>query len=277
MRALRFIRPCIVLTSLVGCIGQPSYERNPFLTATETYGASLFGDEAEDGRGAGTAVEVEFRQAMTVTLANNHPDGELNVSFAAWVSPSSIRSAEQQDALLRGGYVQLGREVRLGTVFTLPLGTFVFNGPGTAGATAVRLEPTGPTDQGALATTREFELITPDVVLLFYEPPRSCESVAFVFTQDGYPMDDERVPGSLGVVFEGATGSGGRKTLAQVDVYQCDPFEPGLYLKLGGGARQDNEYFEGDDIQVDFSGDPDANGNCALVTITSSSRTVTEP
>lgn len=242
-----------------------STERNPFLILTETFGAPPVGDE-ESGAGGGTLVEGEFRGTMNVNFANNHPDADLNVLFAAWVNLNSIRSAEQQDDLLNSGYVQLTREVRLGSVFTLPPGTFVFNGAGVAGATAILL---GPTDRAtSLPTTQTIELITPDVLLVFSQPPVSCDSVAFFYTVDGDIPTATSVPnrGAL-ALFEGATGGGFMKTLAQIDVYQCDPLKPGLFLKLGGGARESNEFFEGEDASWTFNAVPDANGFFANVVI----------
>jgi hypothetical protein len=259
MSTLRLIAVAGTLLALIGC-GQFLEQRNPFLTATETYGASFLDEAEEAAGGAGVEAEVEFRQPMTVTLANNATDEELNVRFAAWVKVSSLRNADQQDALLADGFVQLTREVRLGTAFTLVPGTFVYNGPGTAGATMVRIEPgVGDEEEGVQPSTVEFELITPDVILLFMEPPVSCESVAFTFTEEGFSVDE-----SLNVR---ATGPGGRKTLAQVDVYQCDPLEPGLFLKAGGGARHSNEYFEGDNVRIDFRRIPDENDYAAFVTV----------
>jgi hypothetical protein len=276
MSALRFIGPCIVLAALAGCIGQPTGERSAFLTAAETFGAGMFPDAEEDGPGAGAAAEADFRQELTVTLANNSSAADVDVSFAAWVNVSSVRSGGQQDALIAGGYVQLTREVRLGSAFTLPPGTYVFNGPGTAGATAVRVGR-AQGDTAGVATTLDFALITPDVVLVFSEPPTSCENKAFEFTDNGLPLDPQTVPGTVGMVFEGATGAGPVKTLAQVDVYECQPLKPGLFLKLGGGAREPNEFFEGQNIRFDFNVNPDANGNCAVVTIATTAATTPLP
>lgn len=271
MRTFYLVFSYAALAALCGCIGQGVDERNPFLTATETFGASLFADEAEAGRAAGVGAEAEFRQTMTVTLANLHPQAELNTSFAAWVNPSSIRSADQQDALFAHGYVQLNREVRLGTVFTLVPGTFVYNGPGMAGATTVRLAPTRAAEGGidpTLATLREFEIITPDVILVFSEPPVSCDSVAFFFTVDGDPLTSEGLSG-VGNIFAGPSSEfGGLKTLAQVDAYQCDPLRPGLFFRPGGGALLQSEFFEGQNIRIDFSPVPDDAGFFAFVSKT---------
>lgn len=238
--------------SVAGCGLELGGERNAFLTLTEKLGISAGGESVDAGAGAGTAAEVEFRSPMTFTFTNNHTAAELDVSFAAWVNAGSIRSAQQQDALLRGGYVQLIREVRLGTPFVLPVGTFVYDGPGTAGATTVRLGPSG--DEGAAVST-SYTLITPDVFLAFSQPPVSCDSVAFTFV------------GPVGTVTGPVTDVGGFKTFSQVDVYECDPLQPGLFLKVGGGARQDNEFTEGENVLFEFNPAADAEGNFCNVTI----------
>jgi hypothetical protein len=245
----------VLLLLLAGCIPSTS-ERNPFWTVTETYGISAGTETEAPGGGPGAEAEGEFRRDLTLTLTNNHETANMETSFAAWVNVSSIRSAEQQDALLRGGYVQLNREIRLGTAFTLVPGTFVYNGPGLAGATPVTLAcPLTETADRTLS--REFTLITPDVILMFSQPPVSCDSTAFIF-------DSVLVPGE-----ETVTGAGGFKTLAQVDVYQCEPLRPGLFFRSGGGAKQPNEFYEGDSILFEFNEAPDAGGNFAIVTISS--------
>ncbi len=258
---------------IVGCASVGG--RNPFQTLTDLFGASSTTGQTTTGQtgATGTAAQTTFRKTMTVTFANDQPTAELNVSFVAWVNVSSIRSADQQDALFNSGYIQLTRQVDIGTVFSLPPGTFVYGGPGVAGATDIRLPPaqsTGQTQTGGTATitpqTKVFSFITPDVILAFSQPPISCESVAFYFTLNGdivseIPVADPTAP------FGGATGTGALKTLAQVDVYQCDPFRPGLFLKLGGGARQPNDFFEGENARFDFFVVPDQNGHAAIVTI----------
>ncbi len=247
--------------ALCGCL-QTAGERNPFLTLTETLGIAPVSDNDNDNSsGGGQGATDTFRRTSTVTFANNSTF-DLNVSFAAWVNPSSLRSAEQQDALLANGYVQITREVRIGSVFALPPGTFVFNGPGVAGATALRVAP----GAAGAPTTRSFTLITPDVLLAFTQPPTSCDSVAFYFTVDDDPIASANPDQGL---FGGATAGGGQKTLAQVDAYQCEPLRPGLFIKLGGGAKLPNEYFEGESVRFDFFDQPNANGDAAVVTIAS--------
>ncbi|MGE0479378.1 MAG: hypothetical protein AB7Q17_02790 [Phycisphaerae bacterium] len=254
----------VLAVPLSGCLTAAS-ESNPFLTLTETFGPATT-DEDEDGTsgGGGTAAQEQFRRRMTVTLVNNHATADLNTSLVMWVSPSSIRSAEQQDALLTDGFVQLTRDVRIGSAFTLTPGTFVYNGPGTAGATAIRLDAA----ENNAPTMRQFSVLTPDVILVFSDPPVSCDSVAFFFTRDGEVLTSDPVPGDPfdATTFGGATSFGGFKTLAQVSAYECLPLRPGLFLKVGGGARRSSEYFEGENVRFDFFAVPDANGDAAVVT-----------
>lgn len=264
----------LLMCVVVAC--QPAAtERNPFLGFTEEYGVPTAQQTiSTSGGSADSSAETPFRATLVLTFRNSHPSADLNTAFVAWVNVSSIRSAAQQDALLRGGYVQLTRETRLGTAFTLPVGTFVYQGSGTAGATSVTLGP-GQAAGGATAaapTTRAFTLVTPDAVLAFVQPPSSCDSIAFLFSQDGVPLNSVPFGGAEGP-FSGATSYGGLKTLAQVDAYQCTPFRPGLFFSRGG-MREANEYFEGEDITFDFNPTPDANGNFCFVTIGAATATI---
>jgi hypothetical protein len=271
MRALALTLGLLSAALLAGCPGLSVDERNPFLTATETYGASSTGGADGGAGGGGTAAETAFRETLTITLANNEPDAELNTSLIAWVSPSSVRSGTQQEELLSNGYVQLNREVRLGSAYTLPLGTYVFSlgNLGAGGANVLRIDPasTADEDDTATATSLTIDMLTPDVILIFSQPPVSCDTPAFYFTLDGLPYDTTPETGSLGAEFGGATSAGATKTLRQFDVYQCDPFQPGLFLRTSGGGRAANEYFEGDDIRIDFVRIPDAEDSAAFVTI----------
>jgi len=253
MRAVPIWLAAVVLLTSGGCPFGATGERNPFLDFTETFGTSLLRDEqAPGGQAGGREAEIIFRRSMSVTFANFDPTADLNFAFAAWVLPSSIRDADQQDELLRGGYVQITRQVELGSAFILPPGTFVRNGSGVAGAQLFRLEQA--TNQ---ATTLTIDLITPDVMLVFLTPPTSCDSVAFTFTVDGDPpqIRPPNAPGQGAPIQadESATGDLAVKTLGQIDVYQCNPFRPGLFLRQGGGLRQPNEYFEGDTVRFDFT------------------------
>lgn len=277
------MRTMLTTTVLLGLLlagGCPSGTgANPFLTFTETYGSQLItgGDDNNQGGGSGSAAAGEFRRTMTLTLANRTTAGDVNVAFAAWVNSSSIRNADQQDSLFRSGYIQLTREVQLGSVYTLPPGTFVYNGPGYGGATRVVLPSASSTDvasdDGSGDTTtqtiapgeRSFTLITPDVLLVFQAPPNSCESVAYTIEQNGDVIGATGLgePGQFG----GADRGSGFKTLSQVDVYQCEPLRPGLFLKLGGGVREPNEFLEGQSVRFDFDRFPDDNGHAAFVTI----------
>lgn len=244
------------LLLLGGCPG--SDVRNPYLTYIEEYVGTTGGATGGTGAGSGSTATAAFRDTATLTFRNNHAAATVDTSFVAWVNVGSLRSAEQQEALLAGGYVQLANEVKLGSAFTLPVGTFVFNGPGFAGATPVRLGPgTGDPNSPESATSVTFNLITPDAILMFSQPPVSCDGVAFTFKDP-----------QTGEVLEGiSTLLGGYKTFAQVDVYKCDPFKPGLFLNQTGGQFDDNEFDEGSTIVVDFSAAPTAAGAFALVTI----------
>ncbi|MCG3125704.1 MAG: hypothetical protein CHACPFDD_00530 [Phycisphaerae bacterium] len=264
MRLTSMLAALCVLGATASCTTTFTTERNPFLTFTEGFTASSDDDTGSNGSGSRRPVIGGFRREMALLFANNHPDYELNFTFAAWVNVGSIRSADQQDVLLSNGYVQLLEETRIGTAFTLPPGTFVFNGTGVAGATTVRLGPTARSTP--LPTTTTFELLTPDAILVFTQPPTACDSVAFYYTQDGQLVYSPPLSGGLGFT-EGATGAGGQKTLAQIDGYQCDPFMPGFFLKLGGGGRRGNEYFEGEDLGIVFNPTPNASGDFAEVTI----------
>ena len=287
MRAIMTVAIILTLTSMAGCPGAATSQKNPFTTAAEAYGASMFGaSDDDDMRSGGTTLDTDFRQLMSLTIANRHPEAELNVSFAAWVSPSNIRSGDQQDALLANGYYQLDEEVRIGSVHTLVPGTFVYGGSGMGGTTSLRLAPTRATTQDDTGDTgddaaddtgdedttdeavvnvsqsveRAFELITPDVILVFSHPPVSCDSVAFYFTVDGDPLTSEGISGTSNIFAGASSQASGLKTLAQIDVYECDPFMPGLFLRQGGGALSDNEYFEGQDVRFDFSPIPTVAG-----------------
>lgn len=249
--------------------------RNPFLGYTEEYGLARERDREERPPAGGIGEEALFRRDMTLTFRNNTAEADLNTTLVAWVNAGSVRSTEQEDALLRAGYSPLTQQVRLGTAHTLPVGTFVYEGGGTAGATSVflrRAEATGgvgePGQQAgeALPTMTSLTFVTPDTILIFSEPPISCESVAFYFSgEDGAPLTSEAVAGFSGP-FAGATGRGGLKTLAQVDVYECQPLRPGLFFSFGG-VRKANEYYEGENVTIDFYLQPRPSGHCGVVTV----------
>lgn len=239
--------------SLGACI--QSVETNPFLTFTEEFSNQSSRNNNDNTNSGGDVAGVDFRRDMTLSLINAHDSADVNVAVAAWVNPGSIRSAEQQDALLRGGYVQLTSEVKIGSVFTLAPGTFVFNGPGVAGATRYLITPTSLVD---------LTLITPDVLLVFNQPPVSCDSVAFTFERNGDVVADDPLSPDF---FPGPTTGNGRKSFAQVSAYQCEPLKPGMFLKVGGGARVENEYLEGESVQFQFNRQPNADGEFAVVTV----------
>ena len=260
---------------LAGCPGTSGTTGNPFITITE-YGLiqPSAGTVTQAGRsGIGSAVAPVFRREMAITFANTNRAADLNTNFVAWVYPSSIRSAAQQDALFDSGYRQLATETRIGSAFVLPLGSFIYGGEGTAGATRIFLRaPRGPAEEGedapVVATERTISMLTPDVILVFLDPPQSCESVAFEYLDEGDVITGDPISGALGV-FGGAATTGGFKTLAQISAYECWPFQPGLFLKSGGGARTANQYFEGEDVTFTFNGAPNADGDFAIVTLTS--------
>lgn len=279
MRTILMASLMALAVALTGCpTGQSVSGPNPFLTLAEQFGAGEIGDDQdEDGGGdgdRGLGADDRFRETMTLTLVN-HSASDLVVNVAAWVLPESIRSAEQEDALFRGGYNRLSQEVRIGSAYVLPPGTFVRDAGGLAGAQAVLLRaaagavdfagdedddaddegeeeddgaPAGAGDTSQLVET----FITPDVLLLYGAPPTSCESPGFAFSDEGFPPDSVPIDG-VSEIFGSATNIGTVKTLAQYDVYDCQPFRPGLFFKRGGGARADNEYFEGQSVRVDFS------------------------
>jgi len=258
----------LLLIPLGGCVTGTG-QINPYLTLTEEFGLGQVTrpEEAVRPGAQGLLLQPEFRRRMTITFQNNNPDAELNVSLAAWVMPGSLRSAQQQDALIADGYEQLARAEPLGTTLTLPVGTFVYDGGGTAGATVIRLPAARIGEGNTLSpTSRVFDLITPDGILAFAQPPVSCDSVAFYYTRDGEPLTAVLVGGHPENPYGGATRSGGFKTFAQVDVYQCEPLRPGVFLRVSG-ARQTNEYLEGENAAFEFNRDPDANGKFCIVTI----------
>lgn len=232
---------------------------NPFQTYSEQFGATASSTSdatAGSGSTAGDTGTV-FRQGMNISFENRSTVGELETSFMAWVEVSSITSAEQQDALIDDGYVQLSRSLDIGAAFTLPPGTFVYGGGGTGGATRILLQP---------AETEDLELLTPDAILVFLEPPTSCENVAFLFREEGRVIEGFQLADGF-AVFAGATSVSGRKTLAQIDAYQCSPFEPGLFLRRTGGVAQSNEFSEGAAVTFGFQLAPDEAGVAGFVTI----------
>jgi hypothetical protein len=241
-----------------GCTGgiDPA---NPFLTLAEKTGATVGQAGESGGGGTGGEAQAAFRAPLTITFRNNHPSAELNTSMVAWVDLSSVRTADQQEELINAGYIQLSQQLTIGTAFTLPVGTYVYFGPGTAGATPILLaRATAAAENTPAAPTSEaYTFVTPDAILVYAQPPVSCESVAFFYTDQGDPLP------SAG----GSTAQGGLKTLAQVNVYQCHPFKPGLFVHLYGGALQPNEFLEGEDITFDFNPLPDETGNFCIVTM----------
>ncbi len=265
---------------MLGCASSADSGTNAFLSLAQLLGRTTSGSNGGSS-GGGTATPGFFRESSRIQFQNNNTVFEVNFSFVAWVNVSSIRSADQQDALFSNGYVQLTSSVQIGTAVSLPPGTFVFNGPGKAGATLLRIPPgecreirsTGAMECGS---TSGASLISPDGILVFADPPVSCDSAAFEFTEDGFPVTDIRflaVASEItGVLFEGATGTGPIKTLQQVQGYQCNPFMPGYFLRDTQGATTaadaQNLYLEGDSITFSFDIVPEmTTGFYATVTI----------
>lgn len=246
----------LLAAPLSSCV-QDETPRNAFLTYIESFALESIDTSATDGStldsgsGQGSLSAPVFRQPMTLTFTNNNADASLEANFLAWVDLSSVESGEQQDALIENGYVQVSRTIQIGTVFELPVGTFVFNGDRGSSPSELNLAPAG--GQGSSVAALQF--ITPDVILLFSEPPVSCDSVAFVFA------DDDLI--NIGP----SASRGGRKTLAQVGPYQCDPLRPGLFYRAQGGQLQANEYREGDAVTFSFFANPSPAGAFATVTI----------
>lgn len=277
MKSFRLVSLSATLILMgAGCpqLQQGTQVRNPFLGYTDEYGIATQQGSSQDGGFTGAEQETVFRREMTVRLRNNNPDAQLNTNFLAWVEVGSIRSADQQDALMRSGYSQLTREVRLGTAFTLPVGTFVYDGGGLAGATSILIQPAQAVsddaagDSGSTVTTstsETFTLVTPDVVLITAQPPVSCESIAFFYSDESGPLAGAPLADNL-ALFGGSTSSGGFKTLAQVSAYQCDPLRPGMFFSTGGGRTQ-NQFFEGEDVTFDFNPMSNANGDFCIVTV----------
>jgi hypothetical protein len=261
----------LILGGLLGIMActPAAVERNPFLGYTEEFGIAAQQQTSQSSAAGGAAAQAPFRRNATLQFRNNHTSADLNVSLAIWVNVSSIRSAEQQDALLAAGFTQLRREMQLGTAFTLPVGTFWYDPNGSGGATPILLGPASvsTTQQSTPAnpTQQTITVPTPDAVLAFIQPPVSCESVAFFYSLNGQPLTSEFIGGGIGP-FSGSISTGPFKTMAQVDVYECNPLRPGVFFRQTG-ARQPNEFLEGNSITFDFNPTPDANGFFGKVTI----------
>lgn len=246
------------LAMLASCTNQlVESPRDPFVTYLEQFGQTA--SSADSGTSGGTSGSEStlssptFRRELTVTLNNTHPTANLETYFIAWVALGSVQNGDQQDTLLASGYVQLTRTLQIGPVYTLPPGTFVFNGRRTTTAARVRLAPAGSSTNAS--PTLELTMPTPDVVLVYSAPPASCDSTAFTFDVNGV------------IDTSPSTGTGGYKTLAQIDVYQCDPLRPGLFYQAQGGDRADNQFREGSPITFTFSETATADGAFATVTI----------
>ena len=270
MRKISTLIGLATISFAAGCVNPfATLGPNAFLTLAEEFGAESSPtaiteptDTTGGSAGSGTSADAFFRQEMSLTLQNNDTTADLNVSLAAWILPSSLISTAQEDLLINAGFVPTTRLTAIGTL-EIPVGAFVRNGGGFAGTENLSIAP---------MQAEQFTIVTPDVLLIYNDLPRSCESVAFEYQIGGEPVPSRLiVPGdSIGGETNnsslGATNSGGRKTLAQIDAYQCTPFMPGLYFRPGGGARSNNEFFEGQGVRVDFNLNVQDNGQAAFVT-----------
>lgn len=236
------------------------------------------------GGGGITTVDTRFREAMTITFNNNSARGDLEFNLLAWVDATSIQDDEDRDALYNSNYVELTEEIRLGTAFILAPGTFVYNGGGTNGNLRFRIprgtdsDTEGASNQqgeetdfsgedatqnvgedggtiesvGGVAdepVQRQLTLASPDRILIYLDAPDSCDSTAFVFLDQGDPV--RSFQGGVGF-WGGSNRDGPFKPLQAAEYVSCDPLTPALILKTGAGARQGNEFFEGEDVTLDF-------------------------
>ncbi len=244
------------ITTSFGCLDaglDDNTQINPFLTLVQQNllesNAPTTGGGTTGGVGSGQAV-TRFRQDVTVTFVNGAIEEELHFNFLAWVNPSSISTAAQQDELFDSGYVQLTEEVEVGAAFILPVGTFVWSRDDSGLAERFVIPPraealfpadgdpifrAGEGGESGIADPIEqsVNFITPDVMLVFLNPPVSCESIAFSFSE----QEDVTLFG----------------TLARVDAYECAPFQPGLFLQTSGGQTGANQFFEGDEVRFSFA------------------------
>ncbi len=261
MRAVH-LRPLLLALAagLASCVEQQgtSVGRDPFVTYIEQFGFATASGTGTVGTGTGTGSGTlgapTFRRNVNVTLENSHNTRSVETLFLAWVELGSLRSGEEQDALLADGYVQLTRTLEIGSVYALAPGTFVYNGNRTTSPARVRLGSASADTEASVQPSLSLEFITPDVILVYSAPPTSCDSVAFTFDDNGQ------------IDIGPSSGRGGYKTLAQVDVYQCDPLRPGVFYQSQGGGRTANQFFEGSPITFVFS-EQATNGAFATVTI----------
>lgn len=266
----------------VGC-SPTNATTDPFVAFTDQFGRNTAQDNSSGGGGtSGVNQSIKFRQLLTLTLNNNDPNYALQLRLAAWVLPSAFTNADQQDELLRFGFVQLTAPVQIGSAYTLPVGTFVyagtsiatganssdlvFNGGGQAGAMEITIGQGTATGTTLTPHSISLQLPTPDVLLVFMAPPTSCDSPAFVFVDEGTTADISHFGGGYSA-YPTPNRDGPIKTLQQVDVYECDPLKPGLFFRKGG-VRNTNQFSEGDTVQFDFYRVPlQGTQNEAVVTI----------
>lgn len=260
---------------------------NPFATLTDRglveANIETEASEISTGAAAGQDADLSFRNNMRINFVNTATDRELSTNFIAWVEPGNVRTETQRDALISSGYIEITNQINLGVAYVLVPGTFVFQGSGGSGLERVILGPTGA-GQTVIPSESTIDLVTPDVLLVYLDPPTSCASTAFRFLDEG-DVITEPAGGGGGtdgaIIFGGATNIGPNKTLGQIDAYQCDPFRPGLFFRQGGGLQQGNEFVEGDQITftflrfpVDENNQPSPDGNACLVTFAGATASV---
>jgi len=262
---------------------------NPFATLTEQglveANIETEASQISTGAAAGVDADLTFRDGMTVNFVNTATDRELTTNLIAWVEPGNVRTETQRDSLISSGYIEITQSITVGIAYTLVPGTFVFQGSGGNGLERIQLGPTGP-GQTVIPSNSSISLVTPDVLLVYLDPPTSCSSTAFRFLDEG-DVITEPVGGGGGtsgtIIFGGATNIGPNKTLGQVDAYRCDPFKPGLFFRQGGGMQMSNEFIEGDEVTftflrfpVDATNTYSPDGNACLVTFGGATSTITE-
>ena len=273
----------LTATSTSNTIGNPfaTLSDNGLVEANITTESS----DVSTGAAAGADADVSFRDTMTVSFVNTATDRTLSTNFIAWVEPGNVRTETQRDSLISSGYIEIPDQITLGVAYSLVAGTFVYQGSGGSGLERILLGPTGP-GQTIVPSSSSIALVTPDVMLVYLDPPTSCASTAFRFLDEGDVITEAYAGGGGtdgSIIFGGANNIGPNKTLGQIDAYSCDPFKPGLFFRQGGGLQLSNEFVEGDAVTftflrfpVDENNNQNVNGNACLVTTGGASATISE-
>lgn len=206
-----------------------------------------------------------FRPLLDIVLENNSGAQLVETKIAAWIKESSLPEDEEARGVAEGelrgdGWVRQEEDQVFGRV-TIEGPVYVYRrGLATGGATidlkiaAANTNLADLRDSIGVVIVPRLTFVTPDGFLLFYDSPDSCESIAFLYTQNGIPLQG---PSDFG---------GGQKVLRQVQGYQCDPFMPGFFLDEGG-TREANEYAEGDFVNIRFSAGASGDGDFAEVIV----------